>query len=358
VSSVAQQGVLVLGMHRSGTSTITAGLEALGFALGQSKRRSAQGNEKGFFENWEVVSINNRLLRAMGGSWDAPPPQDQPATDPAAVASLAKQAVEVLRKHYGDAPRWALKDPRLCLTLPFWRSAIESAGLGQVRIVHIVRSPLEVALSQQRRHQHNPDFHILGGDIRYTLLLWYEYYRRAIADLAQEQSLLVRHAEMMEKPGICLQNLATLLEVPAQADVIQWFEHEFVEPELHRQRRDHSELTLRFPDFGFVQALFERLLLLDPRQRFSAQELRARVLAAAASAASSDARCVEALMRVAFEAGVVAGHQRLRMIAERKENARILQEVTDSEKRLAGELQAIKRSRAWKLVQFVRRLGA
>lgn len=357
VSPPTQQGVLVLGMHRSGTSAITAGLEALGFALGHSARRTAQDNKKGFFENWDVVSINNRLLRMMGGSWDAPPPLDQSATDPAAVASLTNEAVEVLRRHYADAPLWVMKDPRLCLTLPFWRYAIDSAGLGSVHILHMVRSPLEVAFSQQQRHRENPDLHILGGDIAYSLLLWHEYHFRAIAHLSHEQNLVIRHGELMEKPGICLQNLATLLEVPAPPDVIRWFEREFVDPDLYRQRGAHSELAPGFAHFGFVQDLFERLLLLDPRQALSGRDFRERVIGTTEVADGIGTGLVESFMRVAFDAGAVAGHQRLKMITERKEHARALKELADSRNSLAMELQGLEKSRAWKIVQFMRKFG-
>ena len=62
--------LIVLGMHRSGTSAITGLLSKLGIALGTNLMVGDEYNEKGYFENSHIVSANDDFLRAIDSSWD------------------------------------------------------------------------------------------------------------------------------------------------------------------------------------------------------------------------------------------------------------------------------------------------
>ena len=62
--------VIVLGMHRSGTSAVTRALTVLGVDLGSYLIESQEDNPKGFWEDSEMLSFNERLMRAVGMEWD------------------------------------------------------------------------------------------------------------------------------------------------------------------------------------------------------------------------------------------------------------------------------------------------
>jgi hypothetical protein len=66
--------VLVLGMHRSGTSALTGILNILGADLGLNMMKAAEDNERGFFENRSIYNINEKILESLGSSWDSPFP--------------------------------------------------------------------------------------------------------------------------------------------------------------------------------------------------------------------------------------------------------------------------------------------
>ena len=57
---------MVLGMHRSGTSAITKGLEVLGVNLGDNLLPPKDDNPKGFFEDRDLVNLNERVLEKIG----------------------------------------------------------------------------------------------------------------------------------------------------------------------------------------------------------------------------------------------------------------------------------------------------
>lgn len=63
--------IVVLGMHRSGTSVITRGLQTMGVGLGHNLMPAiANNNDKGFFEDLEINALNMAMLKSIGSEWD------------------------------------------------------------------------------------------------------------------------------------------------------------------------------------------------------------------------------------------------------------------------------------------------
>lgn len=60
--------VIVLGMHRSGTSALSRSLMALGLSLGQSLLDPQPDNPLGYWEDREIVAINEEVLASSGSS--------------------------------------------------------------------------------------------------------------------------------------------------------------------------------------------------------------------------------------------------------------------------------------------------
>src|SRR5215831_9341487 len=138
-------GVTVLGMHRSGTSAVTQLLHRMGLAAGRDRRldRGGDGNPGGFWEVQALTRIDERVLRALGGEWSAPPELPSGWELDARLASIARSAIRTFARKMPLSEAWVWKDPRLCLLLPFWRSL----NVQVAAHILIVRNPLEVALS-------------------------------------------------------------------------------------------------------------------------------------------------------------------------------------------------------------------
>jgi len=143
---------VVLGMHRSGTSSVAGTLALLGAAAPRTLMRPAQDNPKGFWESEVVTAFNDRLLAAAGSSWN-----DWRRLDGAALSDPAwtEEAARVLQAEFGDAEAIVLKDPRICRFFPFWRRVLEDAGYAPL-IVAPVRDPREVAASLNARNGMDP----------------------------------------------------------------------------------------------------------------------------------------------------------------------------------------------------------
>jgi tetratricopeptide (TPR) repeat protein len=122
--------IVVLGMHRSGTSCLAGMLAAAGVASAGDAVRNWD-NARGHHEMLDLVRLNERVLAHSGGHWLSAPPE---------VRWTPEHAAE--RDRLLAAPAALLKDPRTLLTLPFWR-----ASTVPFDVIAIVRHPLAVAHS-------------------------------------------------------------------------------------------------------------------------------------------------------------------------------------------------------------------
>ena len=68
-----QKDVIILGMHRSGTSMVSGLLTNLGVDLGEDALGPLISNPRGHFEDGDFLGLNNAILAAAGGTWDDPP---------------------------------------------------------------------------------------------------------------------------------------------------------------------------------------------------------------------------------------------------------------------------------------------
>jgi hypothetical protein len=145
-----QYMVLVLGMHRSGTSTFTGVMNYLGCTLPEDLMPPTEANPKGYFESVAVSKFNDQLLETAGASWrDWHPINDSWFASPVGKAFLP-EARDLLTTEFKNAPLTIFKDPRVCRMVPFWLQATSMAGYKALPVL-IHRNPLEVGASLQKR---------------------------------------------------------------------------------------------------------------------------------------------------------------------------------------------------------------
>jgi len=151
---------LVLGMHRSGTSAVTQVLALAGASLPQNVMAGDEHNAKGYFEPWKIAMFNDARLRDGGTAWD-----DIFAFPFRPLAIKAERgwlnrAEALFEEEYGEARHPLLKDPRVTVLMPFWRTALTEMDIG-ARCLIPVRHPLAVAGSLARRNGFAPEKSVL-----------------------------------------------------------------------------------------------------------------------------------------------------------------------------------------------------
>lgn len=203
---VAPNGVAcVLGMHRSGTSVVSRLLGLLGADLGPdgSALDPNSDNPKGFWEHRSIVALNDDILSRFNGAWDRPPDFPDGWANLPALADLRQRARALIQSDFGRSPWWAWKDPRTCLTIPFWQQL-----LPPVDYVLCLRDPLGVAQSLHRRD---------GFTIEKGGRLWLTYTASALRWTSNRRRLLVFYEDVMRDCGGELERIASFLDRPVTA---------------------------------------------------------------------------------------------------------------------------------------------
>jgi SAM-dependent methyltransferase len=161
--------LLILGMHRSGTSLAASVLESAGLDIGNRLMMGNAWNPVGHFEDMDFVDFHRAALTGLGLGEEGWLTSDLPELSSDLIAT-ARTLAEYRRQ--SDRP-WGWKDPRTVLFLPLWMSLIPDA-----RFVIVYRAPWEVVDSLYARGDRafveDPDL---------AVKVW-EYYNRTLLHLA------------------------------------------------------------------------------------------------------------------------------------------------------------------------------
>jgi len=176
---------------------VTRLLHCCGLELGRkSDLMPAQAdNPEGFWEHLGFVALNDEILSELGGAWDLPPRSDEAFTG-ARLDPLRLKARLLIEK-FDSANVWGWKDPRNSLTLPFWEQLLPG-----IKIVVVVRNPLEVAHSMRERN---------GSSYSFGLRLW-EVYNRRLFEAANGKNRLITHYDLFfQQPEFELQRITDFI---------------------------------------------------------------------------------------------------------------------------------------------------
>lgn len=218
--------LIILGMHRSGTSSIAGFFQHCGVYFGAPEMAFDlhATNRKGFFERKDVVRINDRILESAGTSWITP--ERFPRTTPVRYEQheLFRDAIQVV-SDLSTQPDWFVKDPRMCITLPFWKSLFSDPVY-----LLVVRNPLNVAKSLARRN----DCSIQTG-----LALWERYTRDMFFHTKNGKRHVVSFEAIMADPVSELSRLlndvfslsGSAIAMPDRSIITTWFDQTLVHHE-------------------------------------------------------------------------------------------------------------------------------
>jgi hypothetical protein len=193
----------VLGMHRSGTSLVAGALRLLGADLGPPDGilpPDPTDNPRGYWEQRAVIDVNNELLvRLEGSSW-SPPALPDGWHEREELDDLRERARAIL-SGFDPSAVWAIKDPRMSLTLPFWLPLVDRSAA-----IVCLRSPRDVAASLDARDP--------GGPLsrRAWTGVWLDYTRAALDNAATVGPTRFFYDDWFTARGRQLRRLSGVLE--------------------------------------------------------------------------------------------------------------------------------------------------
>jgi hypothetical protein len=232
-----RRALLVLGMHRSGTSSVAGAMVRLGGAAPLNLMPPADNNNStGFWESTVIMTLNDEILAAGGSHWEDWRQFDPARIDAAAAFRLKDRAKSGLAGEFGDASLAVIKDPRMCRLMPFWSSVFREANWS-VRPVLQLRSPLEVALSLNRRD---------GIPLGLGCLIWLRHTLDAEAGTRGARRAVVDYTDFLSDPRRVLERVGEQLGViwPLWSDSTLAGIDEFVSADMRHQRAIDGDLQV------------------------------------------------------------------------------------------------------------------
>ncbi|TQL65497.1 hypothetical protein FB549_5220 [Delftia sp. HK171] len=245
-----QKLVIVLGMHRSGTSAITRGLKVIGVELGDRLEPPAAGiNDKGYWEDMDLVALNVEMLDVCGRSWHSLDPIQEADVEVLLDRGYILRAIELLRSKILENRSFGFKDPRTAKMLPFWAHVFE-AGSFDVRYVLAVRNPLSVAKSLGKRD---------GFDQSKSYLLWAEHILTSLSNVGNWPVLVMDYDELMLKPDEQLGKLARWMGAEIDFKELESYREEFLDEQLRHSRFSASDVYSDMAAPGLVHDIHRHL---------------------------------------------------------------------------------------------------
>jgi hypothetical protein len=218
--------VCILGMHRSGTSVLARVLNLLGVDLGPPEQMmpAAPENPKGFWEHLAVMQVNDAILQRLGGTVLDPPGLAEGWANDPKIADLRQTARALVARDFANAAMWGWKDPRTCLTLPFWQEV-----LPPMRYVLGLRQPWSVARSLERRD---------GLTLVKALHLWLLHLQRALAHTQGQPRMVVAYEDLLTNWREEVRRLAGFIGRPGEGEraEIRAAIGEFLDTDLEHHR--------------------------------------------------------------------------------------------------------------------------
>lgn len=189
--------VVVLGMHRSGTSMVAGVLKILGINMGEELEEGNEWNPLGYFENKKFMAINKKITNEKEGLIINVPTLDEILLKKERFIYKIDQLIK-----QEESALWGWKDPRTSLTIDLFLPFLKNPYF-----IICFRNPLQVAYSLQKRDGTN-----INEGIELAAL-----YNQRILDFfkrhKQLKKLYLSYEEIVNNPEKELDKIIDYLEI-------------------------------------------------------------------------------------------------------------------------------------------------
>jgi len=250
-ANTLRTAIIVLGMHRSGTSALARITNFLGATMPRHLVPANKANPRGQWESAPLVALHDQLLAALDSSWDDWRTPGSRWKESDAAGRFAGRLRMAIDEEYGNASLIVLKDPRICRTLPYWMSILEKSGIRSAPVI-IVRNPLEVAESLRARD---------GMSFEKAMLLWLRHMLDAEFETRHLARNIVTFDALLEDWKLLAAQTAGRLGItwPRQPGDAAHDVREFLDLELHNHRATQAELEAHTEVPAWVKTAYRAL---------------------------------------------------------------------------------------------------
>lgn len=191
--------LIILGMHRSGTSLTSNIISSIGYDLGETLLGMDVSNVDGHFEDEALVNLNDSVLSALGCDWKSPPSYE-------IVNSVREEFVAQYADYVGQRnasnESWAVKDPRLSLTIQLMLPYLDSP-----RFIVCYRSVEAVAKSLNKRDGLSLD------DATALYRMYNQHIERFFLENPNLDKLVIQYEDLVGQPDFSVKKILAFLGV-------------------------------------------------------------------------------------------------------------------------------------------------
>ncbi len=261
------RAICILGMHRSGTSTVARAVNLLGVSLGEPEKMmpASPENPEGYWEHLEIYRFQKRLMAQLQRNWDTLEPLPSGWHQAESLRPFKNELSGIIADNFSRHALWAWKEPQTCLLLPLWREALETAKT-ELSCLFVVRSPVDVANSVMRRD---------GIPFEKALGLWFHHNIVALNDAAGLPLVFLNYDRLLAAWEPELRRCAQALELdwPEEAP-LQAAMNAFIKPNL-RHNQSAAERLQQLPHPA--QELYQILLQASTQPAVDRQQFDATI---------------------------------------------------------------------------------
>jgi GT2 family glycosyltransferase len=218
------KALLVMGMHRSGTSALAKGLEVFGADLGTNLMAATDANPKGYYEDLDIWRLNNVLLESSGCAWQSIAKPDEHRLEALLKSDLFESAVNLILSRKEETNLFGLKDPRFSYLLPFWNAVFKAAEVKTLCLIAI-RNPAHTAASLVRAER---------IPMEQGHYLWLSYILAALENTCDSPTVLTDYASFLADPSAELRRIGRAFNLTADDQRLHTYTEEFLCSNLNR----------------------------------------------------------------------------------------------------------------------------
>lgn len=227
--------IIVVGMHRSGTSLLIKAMDQMGVFTGDVTGPDTS-------ESLLFQYLNDAILSCCQAHWSTPEPLESAISNTDwfdSVASLVSLTLESKWQHFykirspssmfseSHSMVWGWKDPRNCLTVDFWHRLYPNA-----RFLYIYRHGMDVAESLVRREKKKGKSVYIAKclELKGAFSMWESYNRSALKSLqsvSKSNQLHLGFEDLARNPDVFLKSVANFCELDIKPSFIAEIAAEF-----------------------------------------------------------------------------------------------------------------------------------
>jgi hypothetical protein len=360
-----QTCIIVLGMHRSGTSAFMGILNLLGINLGSELLDPSEDNPKGYFENKNIYQINERILNTLNSSWDDLFFLPENWWKKECLIVHKKEIIEAIEKEFKETEVFGLKDPRMCRLLPLWKDIFKEVKIKTLYVVS-VRNPLAVANSLKNRD---------GFSIEKSILLWMCHMLDAEFFTRYCPRVFCSYDELLGDPKKTINSISNVLKITFNESYENVKDHieQFLDSSLRHHNFNTHNMEANDPDRVVLKPIFEYydlLLGLTNKEEISDDKLltidnmRKNLFDVCSCFYNEDVRKQRDARIGYLETAIRERDTHISNLETHisnleaivKEKDQVIQDKETHIQNIESALKQVMQSRAWRMANFLRRL--